>query len=162
VPSRAHRKLDNYSNMRELFGDFAATPSSLVSTTVQMMEVRMPFSQIPGASEAISKASDHGYEAIIVVGIVVAFFGCLTWLIKTWFIQAENRENRMARRIDDLEEYQKTRLMEQLEAARALAVGCQRSFDENTAALRELTKVLADRPCLLSVEQQQKLQDSIR
>jgi hypothetical protein len=90
----------------------------------------------PGIDEAIKKASDSGYEAILVVVVMASFMLGMTWIVRTWFTQAYTREERMARRIDTLEQWQRETLTEMVA--------------KNTAAFTNLFLILESRPCLLA------------
>jgi len=89
----------------------------------------------PGTEEAIKAATTRGWEAAMVAVIMIAFMIAFSWIAKTWFI----REERMAKRIDVLEDFIRTELKE-------LAVSCRASLDANTQALSNLMAVFHQRP----------------
>lgn len=73
---------------------------------------------------------------------MVAFFciavvAMLVWLMRSWSNDAHDREERMAKRIDSLEEFARNTLMEALQ--------------ENSRALLELTSTLKTKPCLMTL-----------
>jgi hypothetical protein len=84
------------------------------------------------------------FMAICVMGVV--------WLVKTWLNQAYSREERMAKRIDALEDFIRTEL-------RTVATKCQEALDRNTAATNDLVKALADRVCFWDAAHQDHLLD---
>lgn len=100
----------------------------------------------PGTEEAIRAATSKGWEAVMVAVVMIAFMIAFSWVARTWFI----REERMAKRIDVLEDFIRTELKE-------LAVKCQASLDANTQAMANLSAVFNQRPCFFSDEKQESL-----
>jgi hypothetical protein len=94
-----------------------------------------------GAVDAVQKAAGQSWEAAMLAVIIVSSLGFLVWLVKQWLAEAGKREDRMSRRIDILEEFQRTQLTN-------LAVQCREAVDRNVAAFDRLVATLADRPCL--------------
>ena len=122
----------------------------------------MIFAQIPGAEEAIKQASESGYEAVLMVVMMVALVGSITYLGKFFVSRATEREDkatakameredRMATRIDTLEdvirnrdtEYQKTlvKLVSEVTSAITRAASVQ---DEMRATLDLVREVMGE------------------
>lgn len=83
----------------------------------------------------MKSAAQHGWEAVIIAFMAVSTVLVLAWLGKNWMREYEQRERRMAERIDKLEDYQRTVLTE--------------IAKENAVALNALVQMLNNRPCLL-------------
>ena len=83
----------------------------------------------------IQNASKSGWEAMAVAFVLCSALAFLVWLVRTWLMEAARREDRMAKRIDALEDFQRNTLTETIKA--------------NSLAVQELTQMLKRRPCLL-------------
>ena len=83
----------------------------------------------------IEAAAKHSWEALLATFLAVAVVGLLVWLMKSWSEQAHQREERMAKRIDELENFVRTTLLVALQ--------------DNSKALIALTTTLNTRACLL-------------
>lgn len=113
----------------------------------------MPTAQIEGAAEAISEASRHSYEAVIVALVVLAAMVALSWLVKTWMVESEGREKRMGDRITRLEDIiQQTLTTLVKESTEAIRLTSQ-STSELRMVVKELHDALLQRPCLLDGEE---------
>lgn len=107
-----------------------------------LLLVSQSVGQVPGIDEALSAAKSSGhYESILVVIFFVTVLGFLVWLIRQWLGDAMKREERMAKRIDELEAFIRLEM-------KALALECREALDRNSAAVTALTTALHDRPCL--------------
>lgn len=95
------------------------------------------------ASEVLKQSASHSWEALMVAFFCIACVGLLVWLMKSWANESHNREERMAKRIDDLENFTRNALLEALH--------------DNARALTELTATLHNKPCLLSTNDQSML-----
>ncbi len=97
---------------------------------------------MPDPTPIIQQATNRGWEAGLLVFfflVVVAFLG---WLVRTWITTAAQREERMAARLDKVED-------EQGDELRNLTVQCIEAFNKNTVAVDRITDALERRPCLL-------------
>lgn len=103
---------------------------------------------VPDPTDVIKAATSAGwaYGALCFV-MLVSFVG-LAWLVRTNYLQAGQRESRMAQRIDKLEENQTTVLL-------GLVRETKQALDNNTAAtnmlvvkFEALATELSERPCL--------------
>ena len=101
-----------------------------------------------GATSTLEKALAHSWEAGLVVLVVVAIGGLFVWLMRQQLSNSEKREERMAKRIDVLEDFQRKELSLMLDH-------CRSSLDANSAAMEKLNTTLSARPCLWQVEHQQ-------
>ena len=93
------------------------------------------------ATEIIKASANHSWEALMVAFFCIACVGLLVWLMKSWSVDAHAREERMAKRIDTLEEFARATLLEALQ--------------DNSKALQELNSTLRQKPCLLTSTEQQ-------
>lgn len=93
--------------------------------------------------DIIKQSADHSWEAMMVAFFCVCVVGLLVWLVRSWTQESHKREERMAARIDNLEEFTRETLLEALR--------------DNSKALNELTTTLHTRSCLLSNPDQSNL-----
>lgn len=119
--------------------------------------------QIPGASEAISAASPRGYEAIVLVIVMLAMIGFGGWLLRHIMTEAREREQRLAARINQLEDVIRGELFSVLREnseimgkVLAAADGIIRAATEMTETLRRFTAVMEIRPCLAAIAEQSR------
>lgn len=121
----------------------------------------MLWAQIPGADKAIDAATGRGYEAVVLVIILLgmlAFFGALG----RWFINSTDRrldesckrEERLAARVSTLEKFVEDTLLRLVQEASA-------SQANVLEAVRALTNALNNRLCLLDPARQDSLVDKI-
>lgn len=104
-------------------------------------------------NEAVKDASAKGWEAVI---LVLVMFGliALTGFIVRWLIysmdkrmeEAKDREDRMAKRLNDLENFVQTTLLKVINETSAMTANV-------LDAVRSLTSVLNIRPCLFTNEE---------
>ena len=117
--------------------------------------------QIPGTDSALRSAMGSGYEAVVLVVILIAmlaFFG----ILGRWFIsstdkrleEAKSREDRLSRRIDELERFTRDTLLRLVQDVTESMVG-------NTRASQALTDALNARLCLLDPTRQDDVVDRI-
>lgn len=114
---------------------------------------------LPGADQAISSASERGYEAVVLVIVVLAVFGLMGWLVRFWITKASEREDRnaeqalkreerLAARITELERLIHDQLMTALKEATI-------AIREQSATAQALIKSLeTTRPCWWTQEKQ--------
>lgn len=79
--------------------------------------------------------------------IMICCLAAIAYLSRAWMSDTVKREERMANRIDKLEDFQRNELL-------SMVGKCQIALDDNSAAMRELTVTLRGRPCLLTAEKQ--------
>jgi hypothetical protein len=140
------------------------------------------FAQIEQAEAAVSKAAEHGWEAMLIAVVLIASIGGMgfiaRWAIKIYTdrtkIDAEEtakREARLSERITSLEGFIRDKLLESLnkatEALRASAdaqkdmAGVLKEHTNITGQLntvvQRLAESLEERPCFWSVEKQAEL-----
>ena len=114
---------------------------------------------MPGTEQAIQAASQRGYEAIVMVIIVLAMLTFFAALGK-WFLnqtdrrltEAMEREQRLGGRIDVLEQFIQDTLMKMVEQVTAAMNG-------NTRATQTLTDALNARLCILDPSRQDQVVD---
>ena len=101
----------------------------------------------------VNNALTHGWEAGIVAILVLGAMSLLAWMFrfqitrseereKNLWIQAQERENRLAKRIDQLEQFINQTLVARLESNTLAMERLQQSIDQ-------LNDTLTHRPCLL-------------
>lgn len=103
--------------------------------------------------KAVDDASARGWEAVI---LVLVMFGliALTGFIIRWLIysmdkrmeEAKDREDRMAKRLNDLENFVQTTLLKVINETSAMTANV-------LDAVRSLTSALNIRPCLFTNEE---------
>ena len=102
---------------------------------------------------AVDKASARGWEAIILVMVMLGLIA-LTGFIVRWLIhsmdkrmeEAKDREDRMAKRLNDLENFVQTTLLKVINETSAITANV-------LDAVRSLTSALNVRPCLFTNEE---------
>ena len=103
-------------------------------------------------------------EFVTTVGIPTAVLGVVLWFVRSWISKfmadAKEREERMARRIDKLEEFQHTTLLTLLgetKSALSESTAVIRELHESVVTSNESVKQLVTRmlewPCLLPLEE---------
>ena len=126
----------------------------------------------PGADKALDMASQRGYETYILCVVLLGCL-CLVGMLFRWFINSFDnrakesvsreearvtegvaRENRLAARIDQLENFVHTTLMAQVEAS-------TKALQSNTAATAALAAALNAKPCLMEGPKQVELIETI-
>ena len=121
--------------------------------------------QVPGADKALELASQKGYETYV---LCMVLLGCLVlvgmlfrWFIKSFDDRAKEsvnreenrvkegveRENRLAKRIDMLEDFVNDTLIKQVQETTT-------ALRDNTMATTALANALEAKPCLLEREHQ--------
>ena len=116
---------------------------------------------IPGADAALKEASFHGYEAVVLVIVLLAmltFFGMLgKWFLKSTdrrLEEAAQREQRLAQRITTLEAFVENTLT-------GMVRDCTALMQKNIESLSALTTALNGRLCLLDPMRQDCMVDRI-
>lgn len=116
-------------------------------------------------NEAVKQAAPHGWEAIMLVIVVVVLVSSLTALsgfIVRWLIasmdkrmeEATARENRMEIRLNKLETFAQTTLVKLIEDTSAMTT-------KVLGAIESLSDALNRRPCLLPERAQQVDKDTL-
>lgn len=102
------------------------------------------FAQIPGAEDAIEAAADHGWEAVLLVVIVLAACTALGIILRQMVARqsdqtqdAKAREERLAARVDKLEGVIETKLF-------GMVTQMTIALTSNTEALKATTNLLSD------------------
>ncbi len=98
--------------------------------------------------KVIEKAAQTSWEAGLLATMFIAAIGGLTWLMRSVIKQSEEREKRMALRIDKLEDSQRTDLKDLVSL--------------NTKAYVDLTAALNGRPCFWGEEHQKAFMDDFK
>lgn len=97
------------------------------------------FAQADGVDTAIKLASQHGYESVVLVLIVLTVFSLFTWAIRGWISQAAERENRLSTRVTSLEDKITERLLTALDKSSEAIQSNSRGLESITTALGVLT-----------------------
>lgn len=116
---------------------------------------------MPGVDTAIQSASQRGYEAVVMVVIILVmlgFFGLLSrWFLKSTdkrLQEAMQREERLGARIDVLETFINDTLLKLVERVTDAMLA-------NTQATEALTQMLNQRLCILDPSRQDSIVDRI-
>jgi hypothetical protein len=118
--------------------------------------------QIEGAGDVLRKATDSGWMAGAICLLLIVFMGALAWLVRHWIQEAaareqiqaasgitrENairsesmeREQRMAKRIDQLEDFQNTTLIN-------LVAQTHECLEKTTSAIAGLAEAVRSMHC---------------
>lgn len=111
----------------------------------------------PGTDEALKAASRQGWEAVLLVVIVLAVCMLSGWLIRTVLADATRREERLASDVADLQTY----VQETLVAALRDTTAALAKSNEVSARLVEVVErlgfTLNERPCFWSADRQAQL-----
>ena len=116
---------------------------------------------MPGTQEALTEAAKDGYEAVVLVVILLGFLGVFAFIVK-WFIvtmdkrllQADVREERLAARVTELEKFVESVLMKMI-------ADCSTALVNNTTAVSQLIGTLNERPCFFDSGQQTVIVDRL-
>jgi hypothetical protein len=114
---------------------------------------------LPGPTQAIQLAASQGYEAVMLVVILMGFLGMFGFISK-WFIrtmdnrlsQADIREERLAKRVSELESFVEHTLTK-------LIGECSASIANNTQVVNRLIDTLNSRPCFWDADHQEAAVD---
>ena len=119
---------------------------------------------IPGTEEALESAARRGWEAVLLVVLILATFACFGWVIRKLMAESSDREQRLAARVTHLEEMIRTELMaalrqnsEVMGRVLSAADSIVRAADNMSKTLERFTSILDVRPCLLPSVEQRKL-----
>jgi uncharacterized membrane protein len=135
----------------------------------------------PGVEQAIQAAANTGrWEAVALVVVMLMVVGLLVWLVKSWIAQAGardvaaavataerekqsiDREARLAKRVDGLEEFIRNNLLQALNENTKAMLSLHVSSAETTNAVTKLIESLhTTRICFATGEQQTRLVDTI-
>lgn len=75
-----------------------------VSATGAVVVAQTAASAVPDAQRAIDEAAQHGYEAVVLVLIILTVFALFTWAVRCWIMQSIMRDERLANRVTALED----------------------------------------------------------
>lgn len=120
--------------------------------------------QIPGADEAIAAASRSGWEAVLLVVVMLAVCSAFWLVMNKNMNEAKTREDRLAARVTQLEDVIRTELLgalkmnsETMGKVLQASDSIVRAADRMTQTLEKFTSILDVRPCLLPVAEQRRL-----
>ena len=105
----------------------------------------MILGQITGAEDAVKAAASRGYEAVLLVVIVIAMLVAFGFAARWLLASTQKREDRLSMRIDVLENFIHTTLIGIIEKN-------QQAIDSHMRATMELTRAISARPCLMDVD----------
>jgi hypothetical protein len=111
----------------------------------------MLFAQLPGTDEAIKAAADKGWEAAVLVVLVISGFAFFGYMFRQFSTQSAVREERLAARVTHLEDLIRERLFGTIESNGALISKMVDATVEIVAVCREMRTALAaldSRPCM--------------
>lgn len=105
-------------------------------------------------SQAIAMASQRGWEAVVLVAIIVCVCLLAAYLIKWVLRDSAEREARMSKRINDLETYIETILADRLQDCTKALVESTNAINNLIGVVDRLGKALTERPCFWNSERQ--------
>ena len=114
---------------------------------------------LQAVQEAVRNASSRGWEAVVLVLVMLGLIG-LTGFIVKWLIrsmdkrleEAKDREDRMAKRLTELETFAQVTLLKVVNDTSAMAT-------KVLGAVDALTSALSSKPCLLDPTRQEAFVD---
>lgn len=135
----------------------------------------MLLAQVPGADEVIKQASEvswlAGLMAIVVISCITGFSFILRWIIKRQESvdkQAAEREARLAKRVDDLENTVNGKLFDTIQRISEVmgqmleaATGMIRSSESMVSTMTKFSTMLENRPCLFDEVKRRKFFDEL-
>jgi phage-related holin len=138
-----------------IFG--SATTATLLAEKDPSINASIQEAVSNAVSEAVKDASTRGWEAVILVLVMLGLIS-LTGVIVRWLIksmdkrmeEAKEREDRMAKRLDYLENFVENTLMNIINNTSTMTVKVLTAIDA-------LTNVLDKRPCILNPDRQDEL-----
>jgi flagellar biosynthesis/type III secretory pathway M-ring protein FliF/YscJ len=116
---------------------------------------------VKAVQDAVKDASTRGWEAIVLVLVMLGMI-ILTGIIVRWLIrsmdlrmkEAKEREERMARRLDDLESFNQNTLLKIVDETSKVTTMV-------LEAVKSLTDSLNHRPCILDSSRQKEVVDQL-
>ena len=119
--------------------------------------------QIPGGESVVKAAAEtQRWEAVALAVIMLSVTGFLVYIVKKLMDQALEREKQQTKRIDDLENYIRTTLMDVVKDHTKVMAALMISNEATVATIKELVDSLhTTRPCFMAGEQQSKMIDEI-
>ena len=128
----------------------------------------MYLAQLPGADTVITQAAAHGWEAAVLVVIVLSILTFTVWFLKQHMAESTKREERLADRVSNLEDFIRTQLISELQRNSEImsqvidaAKDITKTAESVTTALANFTAVLSVRPCMLSPEDQAEAMEKL-
>jgi DNA anti-recombination protein RmuC len=95
---------------------------------------------MPGAEQAVQSAASHGWEAAALVTLMIVIVSTFAWVLRSILSDARAREERMAKRLSDLESEIRTELFAQL---RQNAEVIQRSISCSDSMVKAAERMIA-------------------
>jgi DICT domain-containing protein len=148
-------------NIYDIF--LCVTTPIFIFVTARLVDLHSLFGQLPGAESAIKAAAEtNRWEAVALSVIMLAVTGFLVYVVKKLMDQALVREANLSARINDLENYIRTTLMDVVRDNTKVTAALIVSNESNVNIIKELIASLhSTRPCFMSSEQQDKTIDSM-
>lgn len=119
--------------------------------------------QIPGSESVIrAAAATQRWEAVALAVIMLAVTAFLVYIVKKLMDQALEREQRLCNRVDELEIYIRTTLMDVVKDHTRVMAALMISNEASVAIIKDLVSSLhSTRPCFMMGDQQGKIVDGI-
>jgi hypothetical protein len=109
------------------------------------------------AQKVVEQAASRGWEAGLLALIMLFVIVGAGYLIRFILADAAQRETRLTERLNRLEEYVQTTLLEEVRETRAALVASQTASKDMSAVVAKLSEALAARPCFWTAEKQREL-----
>lgn len=127
---------------------------------------------MPGTEQAIQAATQRGYEAVVLVVILLSMFALLGYVVRYWLqksseredktmSQAFERETRLSARVTDLETFVREKLLAALNESTKATLTISVAMADVVKSGVELRESLhSTRPCFWNSDQQAKLAEA--
>jgi hypothetical protein len=155
----AHARADHFTTEKERIPAMANVLLSL--------SLYLP-TQIEGAAEAIKAAEARGWEAVLLVVLILAIVGFFGFILRQIIADAKDRERRLADRVTKLEDELRNELLTQVRLSTDVMSRVVAAADGMIAAANRILErmdrydaTLAARPCLLPSEVVRRLQEAM-
>ena len=144
-------------NIYDIF--FCITAPIGVFITARFVDFYGLIGQLPGAESVVQTAAQtNRWEAVALAVIMLSVTGFLVYIVKKLMDQALEREKQQTKRIDELENYIRTTLMDVVKEHTKVMAALMVSSESNVTIIRELVNSLhSTRPCFMSGDSQQKI-----
>jgi hypothetical protein len=125
----------------------------------------MLLAQTPGLNEAINAAQPRGWEAVVLVVLILGGFSFFGFMFRKYADSAEQREQRLSGRVTHLEDLIRERLFTTIDSNAQLIGRLVEATAEIVAVCREMRTALAaleSRPCMaMETAERLKLVESL-
>ena len=144
-------------NIYDIF--FCITAPIGVFITARFIDFYGLIGQLPGVESVVQTAAQtNRWEAVALAVIMLSVTGFLVYIVKKLMDQALEREKQQTKRIDELENYIRTTLMDVVKEHTKVMAALITSSETSMNISRELVQALhSTRPCFMSGDTQTKM-----